>query len=177
MLDLENMSTYELICQIIGIIAMIISVTSFQMKTKKKIIILQLLTGVVFAVHYFMLPNGLGIAGGVVNVLAIIRNLVLVKTNNNRFWIAFFCVVMGMSAVISRPEPISVLMAIAMVFNTLAIAAKTPTGTRKNILISSPFALVYNIVILSIGGIANESLVEVITFITFIRERDKKSAN
>ncbi len=162
---------YMIIAQAIGIVAMVLSVTSFQMDTKKKIIILQLLTGVVFAIHYFMLPNGAGIAGGVVNVLAIIRNLVLVKSNNNRYWIAFFCVVMGMSAIISRPEPISVLMAIAMVFNTLAIAAKTPMGTRKNILISSPFALVYNLVILSIGGIANEALVEIITFITFLKER------
>lgn len=165
---------YMIIAQAIGIIAMILSVTSFQMNTKKKIIIMQLMTGVVFAIHYFMLPEWAGIAGGVVNVLAIIRNLVLVKTNNNRFWIVFFCVVMGMSAIISRPEPISVLMAIAMVFNTLAIAAKTPAGTRKNILISSPFAFVYNIVIFSIGGIINEFMVEVITAITLMLDYRRK---
>ena len=166
---------YMIIVQAIGIIAMILSVTSFQMNTKKKIIIMQLMTGVVFAVHYFMLPERAGIAGGVVNVLAIIRNLVLVKTNNNRFSVVFFCVVMGLSAIISRPEPISILMAIAMVFNTLAIAAKTPVGTRKSILISSPFAFVYNVVIFSIGGMINEFMVEVITGITLFMDYRKKA--
>ena len=168
----------RILCQIIGIVAMILSVTSFQMKTKKQIIILQCMTGVVFAIHYFMLPEGSGVAGGVVNVIAIVRNLVFYFNNKpifkSKWWVVFFCVVMGASAVVSRPEPISVFMCIAMVFNTLAVAAQNPVDTRKRILISSPFAFVYNVVIFSLGGIINESLVEIITFITFIREHKKK---
>ncbi len=165
--------------QIIGIIAMMLSVTSFQMKTKKMIIVLQCLTGVVFATHYFMLPDGIGLAGAVVNVIAIVRNLVFYFNYKpifkSRFWVVFFCVVMGGSAIVSRPEPISVFMCIAMVFNTLAVAAEKPIDTRKRILISSPFAFVYNVVIMSIGGIMNEALVEIITLITFIRETKKNS--
>lgn len=165
----------ELICQAIGILAMMLSVTSFQLKTKKQIIVMQCMTGVVFAIHYFMLPNGAGIAGGVVNVIAILRNLVFYFNYKpifkSKLWVAFFAIVMGGSAIVSRPEPISVFMCIAMIFNTLAVGADTPVGTRKMILISSPFALVYNIVIFSVGGIANEALVEIITAITFFKEK------
>lgn len=168
----------DIIAQIIGIIAMILSVTSFQMKTKKQIIIMQCMTGVVFAVHYFMLPEGAGVAGGVVNLIAIVRNIVFYFKNKpvfkSRLWVVFFAAVMAGSAFVSRPEPISVLMSIAMIFNTLSIASDEPMTVRKIILISSPFALVYNIVVMSIGGIMNESLVEIITAITLIREYRKK---
>ncbi|MBQ8003181.1 MAG: YgjV family protein [Clostridia bacterium] len=165
----------ELICQAIGIIAMILSVTSFQMKTKKQIIVMQCMTGVVFAIHYFMLSDGAGIAGGVVNVIAIVRNLVFyfnyLPIFKSKLWVIFFAAVMGGSAIVSRCEPISVFMCIAMVFNTLAVSAEKPIDTRKMILISSPFAFVYNVVIFSLGGIANEALVEIITLITFCREK------
>lgn len=166
------------IAQIIGIIAMILSVTSFQMKTRTQIIVMQCMTGVVFAVHYFMLPDGAGVAGGVVNVIAIVRNIVFYLNDKplfkSKWWVVFFCILMGGSAIVSRPEPISVFMCIAMIFNTLAVSAQKPVDTRKRILISSPFAFVYNIVVGSIGGIINEALVEIITAITFYRENKSK---
>lgn len=173
------MDFYQILTQALGILAMILSVTSFQMKTKKKIIILQCLTGVVFAIHYFMLPDGTGMAGAVVNAIAIVRNIVFYLREKpffaSKWWVVFFCVVMGGSAIVSRFEPISVLMCIAMVFNTLAVAAEKPIDTRKRILIASPFAFVYNVVIFSVGGIANEALVEIITLITFLREKKNSS--
>lgn len=163
----------EIICQVIGIVAMVLSVTSFQMKTKKQIIIMQCLTGAVFAVHYFMLPQGSGVAGGVVNLVAIVRNIVFYFNNKpvfkSKWWVVLFCILMGGSAVVSRPEPISVFMCIAMVFNTLSIASEKPITVRKIILISSPFALVYNIAVSSVGGIVNEALVCVFTLITLIK--------
>ena len=172
------MDWFDYLVQAIGILAMILSVTSFQMKTKKQIIVLQCMTGIVFAVHYFLLPDGAGIAGGVVNVIAIVRNLVFYFNYKpifrSRLWIVFFAIIMGGSALVSRFEPISVFMCIAMVFNTLAVSAEKPIDTRKMILISSPFAFVYNVVILSVGGILNEALVEIITLITFIRENKKQ---
>ncbi len=167
-----------IIAQIIGIVAMILSVTSFQMKTRVKLIVMQCLTGIVFAIHYFMLPGGIGIAGGVVNVIAIVRNIIFYNNDKpvfkSKFWVVLFCILMGGSAIVSRPEPISIFMCIAMVFNTLALAAEKPVDTRKRILISSPFAFVYNIVVGSLGGIINETLVEIITAITFYRENKLK---
>lgn len=164
----------DFICQVIGIIAMILSVTSFQLKTRKQVLVMQCMTGVVFAVHYFMLPHWSGVAGGVVNMIAIVRNLVFYFNYKplfkSKLWVMFFAIVMGGSAILSRPEPISVFMCIAMVFNTLAVSAQKPVNTRKWILIASPFAFVYNVVIMSVGGMANEALVEIITLITFIRE-------
>lgn len=158
--------------------AMIFSVTSFQLKTKKQIIIMQCITSVTFAIHYFMLPDGSGIAGAVVNTIAIVRNIIFhfkdKKVFASKVWLVFFAVIMGGSAIVSRFEAISVFMCVAMVFNTLAVWADKPIDTRKMILIASPFAFVYNVAISSLGGIANELLVETITAITFIRENRKK---
>lgn len=168
----------NIIAQIIGFVAMILSVTSFQMKTKKQIIIMQCLTGIVFATHYFMLPDGTGLAGAAVNLVAIVRNIVFYFNYKpifrSKLWVVLFGILMGGSAIVSRPEPISIFMCIAMVFNTLSIAAEKPENVRKIILISSPFAFVYNIYVGSLGGIVNETLVEIITAITFCRERKSK---
>ncbi len=169
------------VAQIIGFVAMMLSVTSFQMKTKKQIIVMQCLTSGVFALHYLLLPEGAGIAGGVVNLVAIVRNIVFYfnykPVFKSRLWVVLFCILMGGSAIVSRPEPISVFMCVAMVFNTLSIASAKPVNVRKIILISSPFALTYNIVVGSMGGIINELLVEIITAITLFRESRETKNN
>lgn len=162
----------EFLAQGIGIAAMILSAISFQMNTKKKIIVMQIITSVVFAAHYFMID---AVAAGVVNTIAIVRNVVLYRKDKlplgGKVWVGLFCTVMAVSAFVSRPEPISVLMSIGMIFNTLAVAAENPQKVRKTVLISSPFVLLYNIFVMSIGGIINEILVEICTAVTMIRER------
>lgn len=164
------------LAQAVGIVAMILSALSFQMNTKKKIIIMQILTSIVFATHYFMLGNAL--AAAVVNLIAIVRNVVMYYKNSlppgGKFWVVLFCVIMAQAAVLSNPEPISLLMSIGMIFNTLAVASDKPENTRKIILISSPFVLVYNIFVLSIGGIINEILVDTFTVATLLKEKSLK---
>ncbi len=158
----------------LGIVAMILSVSSFQMKTKTQIIVMQILTSVVFATHYFMIG---AIAGAVVNLIAIARNVVFFFNDTpffrSRAWVWFFAFVMAASAIVSNMELISILMAIAMIFNTLAVSAKRPVDTRKMIVIASPFSFVYNVIVKSWGGMANEALVEIITIITLYRETKK----
>lgn len=168
---------YNILTQAVGVLAMIFSVASFQLKTKKQIIVMQCITSITFAVHYFMLPDGSGIAGGVVNSVALVRNVIFYfkdkKFFRSSFWLVFFAVIMGASAVVSRFEAISAFMCVAMIFNTFAVWVTKPVDTRKMILIASPFAFVYNVAIGSVGGIANEVLVETITAVTFVREKRK----
>lgn len=167
------------LAQAVGIVAMILSALSFQMNTKKKIIIMQILTSIVFATHYFMLGNAL--AAAVVNLIAIVRNVVMYYKEKlplgSKFWVVFFCIVMAASAVVTNPEPISLLMSVGMIFNTLAIASEKPENTRKTILVSSPFVLAYNICVFSIGGIINEILVDVFTVVTIVKEHRNKKAS
>lgn len=163
------------LAQAVGIVAMVLSALSFQMNTKKKIIIMQILTSIVFATHYFMLGNAL--AAAVVNLIAIVRNVVMYYREKlplgGKFWVGFFCVVMAVAAYLSNPVPVSLLMSVGIIFNTLAVAAKKPINTRKIILVSSPFMLLYNIIVFSIGGVINEVLVDILTIITLIRESKK----
>ncbi|MGM9551045.1 MAG: YgjV family protein [Clostridia bacterium] len=161
---------YALVAQGLGIVAMICSVMSFQLDTKKKIIIMQIVTSIIFATHYFMIG---AITAAVVNMIAILRNGVFYK-KNTPFTVTLFCIIMAGSALLSWQGPISLLMCVGMIFNTLAVAAKMPVDTRKRILISSPFVLIYNIFVFSIGGIINESAVIIITTVTLIKELRKK---
>lgn len=162
---------YQIIAQALGIVAMVFSVTSFQLKTKKQIIIMQILTSVVFATHYFMIN---AITAAVVNLVAIVRNIVFYNKNKpffkSRMWVWGFATVMALCGAASWQGPISLLMCVGMVFNTLAVGADKPINTRKLILISSPFVLMYNIWAMSVGGIINESLVIIITLITLLAE-------
>lgn len=157
------------IAQGIGIVAMILSVLSFQMKTRTRIIVMQTLTAIVFAAHYFMLG---AVTACVVNLVAIVRNLALYY-KNNKICIGIFSVIMPLCALLSWQGPISLLMCVGMLFNTLAVAAEKPVSTRRRILISSPFVLVYNIFVMSLGGIINEVLVEIFTVFTLVQDYKK----
>lgn len=163
---------YDIIAQGIGFLAMALSVMSFQMNTKKKIIIMQIMTAVVFIAHYSMIG---AVTAAVVNFVAIGRNLVFYHKNifTGKFWVPLCACIMALCALLSWEGPVSLLMCVGMIFNTLAVAAETPVGTRKMILISSPFVLIYNILVFSLGGIVNEALVIVITTITLMREKQK----
>lgn len=162
---------YTTIAQIVGIIAMIFSVTSFQLKTRKQIIVMQILTSATFAAHYLMIN---ALTAAVVNMTAIVRNVIFYNRDKkvfaSEFWIWGFAVIMSLSAVLSWQGPASLLMCVGMFFNTLSVGADKPINTRKLILVSSPFVLIYNVLALSIGGIVNDSLVILITLITLIRE-------
>ncbi len=159
----------NVLAQMIGIVAMVLSALSFQMKTRKQIIVMQIATSIVFGIHYFMIG---ALTACVVNLVAIVRNLAFYY-KNNKVRIGMFCVIMPLCAILSWQGPISLLMCVGMLFNTLAVAADKPVSTRKRILVSSPFVLIYNIFVMSIGGIINEILVDILTVITLVRECKK----
>ena len=62
----------EVTAQAIGIIAMAFNIFSYQFKSRKKILMAQLIGATLFAVNMFMLD---AVVGGILNVSAILRAL------------------------------------------------------------------------------------------------------
>ena len=170
-------SVIEIIGQIIGIIAPILTVISYQMNTKKKVLIA--LSGATLAtcISYLLLGATSGFA---LNIVCLIRNFscffVKEKTKGSYIIAAVFACVMCAFGVFSWQGPHSLLIIIALVINTVFVAIGVPQWLRISILLTSTLVLIYNIIEFSVGGIANETLAigsSVVGIIRFRRGKEK----
>lgn len=170
------MDYLNMIGQGVGILAMIASVMSFQMRTHKSIMIVQIITAILFSVHFGLLG---GETACVLNAVAVVRNVIFLHQNDNRFcawrgWTVIFCGVMALFGALSWEGRISIIFIVSMIFNTVSLSMSDPQSVRRVILISSPLSLVYNILTGSIGGIINEILAECSAIVGLIRYRKNK---
>ena len=159
----------NIIAQVIGILAMLINLLSFQQKNQKTIITFQFFGSVLFAVHFFMLSSPIG---GILNVTAAIRAAVYSnkeKTHADRpFWILIFTAayisayILVFTVFEKAPTAenfiIEVLPVLSMVVTTVSFWMKDAKMLRTLGLIGSPLWLIYNIINFSIGGISSEIL-------------------
>ena len=157
------------IAQVIGILAMLINLLSYQQKKQKTIIAFQFFGSVLFAIHFFMLGSPIG---GILNVTAALRAAVYSnkeKTHADRpFWILIFTAayisayILVFTVFEKAPTAenfiIEVLPVLSMVVTTVSFWMKDAKMLRALGLIGSPLWLIYNIINVSIGGISSEVL-------------------
>ena len=158
--------------QILGIIATLIFVISYQANTKNKVLFLQVLAVICICVSYLLLG---AISGFVLNIICLIRNIcfLLIKKEGKVKWILTFALILGMigGGILSWQGPISLLFLVALSINTFFLSLGVPQKLRYSILVTSPMALIYNIAVFSIGGIANELLSIISSVIGILRFR------
>lgn len=163
--------------QIVGVCALISSTLSFQFKTRKQILIAQIITVVFFSIHYVMLG---AITGAAMNATSIVRNIVFYNRDKKFFsgniWVAVFIAVNIIAGILFWQDWNSLLCIIAMVVNTVSMSMKEPQHVRTVMLASSPFFLLYNLQTGSIGGAVNELIAETSGIIALIRYRKKENA-
>ena len=166
-----DISIMELLTQIVGFIAMLFSVFSFQMNKHKQIMIMQILATTFFGIQYFLLG---AMTGVVIDIIAIIRCLVFYHKEDKKWaawngWIAIFMVLFLAFGLITWEGPVSLLITGSMMLNTLSFSFTKPKLVRSTILVASPLLLLYDIFTGSIGGIINEVLVEISAVVGLIR--------
>lgn len=178
------MEPYEIIAQLIGIVAMAMNVLSFQQKTRMGIIRWQLLGTMLFAVNMFMLG---AIVGGCLNLLGAARAVVF--SNKERFhtekvaWVYVFSAAYLVSYLLTfilvgkEPTPanlvVEFLPIIGMIFGTVSFYLDDPKIIRKLGLVNSPAWLIYNSYNKAIGGILCEILC-LISIVVGILRLDRK---
>ncbi len=169
------MNDLTLIGQGVGILAMLASVVSFQMRTHKSIMIVQIVTAILFSVHFGLLGAD---TACVLNAVAVVRNFIFLFQNDSRFcawrgWTVLFSGVMVLFGALSWEGWVSILFIVSMIFNTISLSMSNPQNVRRVLLISSPLSLIYNVLTRSIGGIVNEILAECSAIVGLIRYRKK----
>lgn len=167
--------TNEIIGQILGIIAPIITFVSYQVNSKKKLLILQTAATLSTCLSYMFLGASSGFA---LNIVCIIRNIAFFfqdsKSKLNMISSCILAVIMGGLGFLSWEGPISLLVIIALAANTIFMSFGNAQLLRKSVICTSSMILIYNIFIENptIGGIINESvaiIASIIGIITFIK--------
>lgn len=156
--------------QAMGIIAVLLGFVCFQMRTHKKLLILQMMTIIAFCIHYYLIGAASGL---VMNLIAIVRNLVYCFRDKKAFsgkWIpVFFAVVMAVCGLLSWQGLPTVFVVAGVSIHTLCLSMDDPQKIRKSMLITCPMVLLYNILVFSIGGAVYESVVIVSSLIGIVR--------
>ena len=166
-----------IIGQALGMIAIVLGVLSYQMKTRKGLVAVQLLTTITFVIHYSLIGAWSGMA---LNAVSTVRNIIFLwverKGGSSKKWGYIFAVIMGIVGIISWQDWYSVFMVMALVINCIGMGFTNPQSTRKSILITSPMALIYNCFVLSVGGAIFETMSIISAALGIWRNRGKKNA-
>lgn len=161
----------KLTAQLVGIVAMVCSVSSMQMNKHKKIMLLQFFTALCFGIQFLMLG---AITGACSNLVAVIRDVIFYykedkRWANSKWWIVLFSVLYIIIGIITYKNIWDGIFAFSMIVNTLSFSFTNPKYVRRIILISSPMMLIYSIVYGSVGGIINESFTIISSLVGMLR--------
>ncbi len=144
--------------QILSIIGMGLTIVSFQMKTRKQIILMQTAGSAFFLLSYLLLESWSAVY---LNVVFLIRNIVFYfgkdkKWAQHRAWlIVLLCAVVAAGSIGFRSW-LDLLPIIGSVFGTVAMYMKNENMLRLLKLGDSPCWLIYNCTVPSTGGIICE---------------------
>lgn len=172
------MSSAQLIIgQVLGIAATIITGISYQMNSKRSLLLVQTIATLCTCLAYLFLGAASGFA---LNIVCIVRNVVFYFQKNTgkgplltASLLALCMVVIG---AFSWQGPVSLLIIVALAANTVFLSFGNPQLLRKSILGTSTMVLLYNVFVFSLGGIANEALAIISSIVGIIRFRKEKTA-
>ena len=144
--------------QIIGILASVICILSFQMKDTKRLAIMQGISGLMFATNFFMLGS---YTGAVLNVINFFRSACVASKKTKYDKLLFFGVnaLYVLACIFTYDGWLSILVTVAQLVGTYAMWDRD--GKKLRILqffFVSPCWLTHNIVAFSIGGIITEAV-------------------
>lgn len=167
--------TKEIIGQILGIIATIITFTTYQMNTKKALLLANTAATACTCLSYLFLGASSGFA---LNIVCIIRNVVFYfqdeKSRYHYISASILALIMVVLGALSWQGPVSLLIIFALAANTIFLSFGDPQLLRKSILLTCSCILLYNVFVFSIGGIANEGISIISSIIGIIRYQKKR---
>ena len=165
-----------LIGQAFSVIATVITIFSYQCRSKNKIVGMQILSTLCLATSYCLLG---ATQGFYLNIVGSVRNICLFfqpKTGHIRYYSgAFFATATLVVGLLFFEAPADLLMIIALVINSYALSAFSAQALRYSILLTSALITVYAILFVNVGAICNETLSIASAAVGILRYRNKKS--
>ena len=159
----------EIAAQIISIIASGIMIFSFQLKSNRRLFLCQVVSGVLFAVSYYLLG---ALTGCLMNVVGFARMGILALGEKYRKWYLLVLLELGflVSTIVSYEGYLSLIVLAAQFFATLALWTDNGKLIRiVQVSAISPLWLLYNFLVMSIGGIVCEAFNMLSIGISFLR--------
>ena len=171
------MTPFEIIGQIVSIIAVALFAISYQVKQQKHIIIIQTFGTICWCISYYFIG---AMSGFAVNIISIIRNISMLfikpRTRLSYISTAVLVVAMGVAATLSWEGPRTIIIAVSLIANTIFFSFGDPQLLRKSVIFTSSGFLAYNIISMLSGGIISESMSIISSIIGVIRFRKLNSA-
>ena len=149
----------QLVIQSIGAVGIVLFILSYNIRSNRMLFLLQTLACGVFAVQFILLGALSGSATLIINML---RNAVLLKYNDwkwvrSKSTLAVFIAALGISAIFTWSGPASLLPVIGVSVSTIGYWTNNAQKIRlSQIACNSPCCLVYDAMIGSWAGVANE---------------------
>ena len=159
----QNLTWQRLVIDLLGYIAILFSILSFQQRTQARIAIFQGTCGLFWATHMFLLS---AYAGGLLNLVGCLRGVLFSLREKHewarRKWIhvLILALIAGVTAFswVSGDGPKALLPAAAMVSTTFSLSLRDPAKVRSWGALSSPFWIAYSALAGSIPSIVAEIL-------------------
>ena len=171
------MTPFEIIGQIVSIIAVALFAVSYQVKQQKHIIIIQTFGTLCWCISYYLIG---AMSGFAVNIITIVRNISMLfikpRTRLSYISTAILVVAMGVAATLSWEGPRTIIIAVSLMANTIFFSFGDPQLLRKSVIFTSSGFLLYNIISMLSGGIISESMSIISSIVGIIRYRGKKSS-
>ena len=144
--------------QITSIIGMILTIASFQMKTRKQIIVLQTAGSTFFLLSYFLLGSWTAVY---LNIIYLVRNFVFYfskehKWAKHKIWLAIFLGAVVVAGFVGFHSWLDILPIFGAVFATVAMYMQSENMLRLLNILASPCWLIYNLSVPSTGGVVCE---------------------
>lgn len=168
-----------ILAQIIGTIALIMLLLSFQKNDKKLLLKYQMASSFLFATQYLFLG---AFTGFFMNLMCLIRNTIYFRYKDTKvpaYWLVVVILVMICLGAASYDGPITLLPSIACIIYSIALGSGNLKATRIVEVISCSLYIVYNIKYKAIAGLVS-TVIELVSAVVAIFRFDilkKESVN
>ena len=156
----------------LGIVAIALGFLSYQMKTREGLVFAQFATAICFVLHYLMIGAYSGMA---LNIISVIRNYVYFQLGKKgsvaKVWAVVFSVIMGAIGILSWQNWYSIFVVLGLIINSYCMSFSNPQSIRKSIFVTSPLVLIYDVLVLSVGGAVYESIAIISAVLGILRTK------
>lgn len=146
-----------MIGQIVGIIGFIFLGISNLVKTRKKIILFQVLSCLIFSIHYFLLG---AMTASILNLIGVLRGIMFYnkKENNKKYisYFVFYILLYLLVGVITYDNIFSIFPIIAYILYTISVFNEKEVIMKIINLFISFMWLIYDFSYFSYGGIISD---------------------
>ena len=167
----------EIIIQGIGFLGLLAFIVSYQIKSNRKLFLIQMVGVLLFASQFLLM----GAFSGCFSLfLTAVRNILMSKYKDWQ-WLkhkvcpVLICLLFTVILIFTWAGPISLLAYVASVVSTIFYWTNDARKLRlANLFVCSPCWIIYDVIVGSIGGVASESLTMISIIISIYRFGFKK---